>query len=74
IIERDLIFNDVGNKKVNLKVDLKSDSPQSSVCKIEVQELRNFISKKKSIFEVTMEALVSDAIGYVKETDDGWLV
>ncbi|MFH1030649.1 MAG: hypothetical protein V1770_05320, partial [bacterium] len=74
IIERDLIFNDVGNKKVNLKVDLKSDSPQSSVCKIEVQELRNFISKKKAIFEVTMEALVSDAIGYVKETDDGWLV
>ncbi|MFH1188006.1 MAG: hypothetical protein V1688_04080, partial [bacterium] len=32
IIERDLIFNDVGSKKVNLKIDLKNDSPQSSVC------------------------------------------
>ncbi|MFH1187301.1 MAG: hypothetical protein V1688_00385, partial [bacterium] len=73
IIERDLIFNDVGSKKVNLKIDLKNDSPQSSVCEIEVQELRNFISKKKAVFEVTLEALVLDAIGYVKLTDDGWL-
>ncbi|MFH0854773.1 MAG: hypothetical protein V1891_04780 [bacterium] len=61
IIERDLIFNDVGSKKVNLKIDLKNDSLQSSIYKIEVQELRNFKSKKKAIFEVTMEALVSEA-------------
>lgn len=73
IIERDLIFNDVGSKKVNLKVDLKNDSPQSAIYKIEVQELRNFISKKKAVFEVTLEALASDAIMYVSRDEGGWL-
>ncbi len=74
IIERDLIFNDAGSKKVNLKVDLKSDSPQSSVYKIEVQELRNFINKKKAVFEVTVEAVVSNAIVYVhRGGTDNWL-
>lgn len=73
IIERDLIFNDVGSKKVNFKVDLKNNFPQSSVCKIEVQELRNFFSKKKAVFEVTLEALVSDVILYVSRDEGGWL-
>ncbi|MFH0854744.1 MAG: hypothetical protein V1891_04635 [bacterium] len=73
IIERDLIFNDVGSSKADFKVNLNNDQPQVKIYKIEVQELRNFFSKKKAVFELTMEALVSDVIGYVNLTDDGWL-
>ncbi|MFH1029793.1 MAG: hypothetical protein V1770_00860 [bacterium] len=73
IIERDLIFNDVGSKKMDFKVNLKSNSPQSTIYKIEVQESRNFISKKKAFFEVTLEASVSDMIMYVCRDEGGWL-
>jgi len=73
IIERDLIFNDVGSAQTKLKINLKSNPPQSKIYKIQVQELRNFFSKKNAVFEVTLEAVVSDAIGYVKLTNDGWL-
>ena len=44
IIERDLIFNDVGETKVKLRIDLKKETPQRSVHKIEIHELRNLIA------------------------------
>src|SRR4030042_2109142 len=73
IIERDLIFNDVGETKVKLRIDLKKETPQRSVHKIEIHELRNFFSKKKAVFEVTVEALVSGVIMYVSRDEGGWL-
>ena len=75
IIERDLVFNDVGSVQEKIKINLNDSSPQLHTYRVEVQERRNFLSRKKAVFEVTLEAGVSDAILYVAdENGDGWVV
>lgn len=75
IIERDLIFNDVGSRQEKMKIDLNNHSLQSQTYKLEIQESRNFLSKKKATFEVTLGAVVSEAALYVAdEGGDGWVV
>ena len=75
IIERDLVFNDVGAVQENLKVNLSDGSPQFNAYKIEVRERRGFLSRKQAVFEITVEAAVSDATLYVTdESGDGWIV
>ena len=75
IIERDLVFNDAGNVQEQFKIDLNDLTPQRSTHKITVQERRGYLSKKKAVFEVTTEAMVSDAIKYLPDEDKGhgWL-
>ena len=70
IIERDLIFNDVGSVQEKLKVNLNNGSPQFNTYKIEVQERRGYVSRKKAVFEVMLEAEVSDAMRYVPDIDE----
>lgn len=73
IIEEDLIFNDVGSRLLNLKIDLKANAVKVEICKIEVTELRNFITKNKAIFEVSVEISVEDAVLYVDNIEGGWV-
>lgn len=74
IIEKDAVFNDVGVKGFDIKIDLDSNLPQSSAHIVEVSELSAALSKRKAIFEITMVVVVSDAILYVsyERGKGGW--
>ncbi|MFA4872650.1 MAG: hypothetical protein WC659_01805 [Patescibacteria group bacterium] len=75
IIERDLVFNDVGSVQKTIKVNLSDPSSQRNIYTIEVRERRGYLTRKKAVFEVTLEAGVSDTILYVAdESGDGWVV
>ena len=66
VIEKDLVFNDVGSKQVKIKVDLRNTSPQTSTHEIPVKERRGFLpSNATAFFSVTIETRVSDMILYV---------
>jgi len=77
IIEKDLLFNDAGNKKGNIKVNTAATKPQQFVFEVRVRETRSIFGKlwgtKTAVFEITLEAEVSDAIRYVSDESDGWL-
>lgn len=73
IIEEDLVFNDVGSKLLDLKIDLKANDVKTEICKIEVTELRNFITKNKAMFEIFVEISVEDAVLYVDNIEGGWV-
>ncbi|OGH94329.1 MAG: hypothetical protein A2538_00785 [Candidatus Magasanikbacteria bacterium RIFOXYD2_FULL_41_14] len=76
VIEKDLIYNDVGNISGKLKIDLEKTISQIVNYQVEVFEKRGkqATKNKKAIFEMTLEASVGPAISYVPETIDGWLV
>lgn len=76
VIEKDLIYNDVGSVSAKLKINLDSAVSQLSAHKIEVYEKRGMSghSQKRAVFEITLEANMVVPIGFVSETDDGWLV
>jgi len=82
VIERDLLFNDVGSAKGSVKVNTAVTKPQQFVFEIQVRETRSIFSRfwgtKIAAFEITLEAEVSDAIKYTpdveKGTGKGWLV
>lgn len=76
IIEKDLVFNDVGNTKVDLVVDINNTKPQISTHEIIIKELRSIKpSSKKAVFNLTSEALVSEVVKFVPDNDggNGWL-
>jgi len=73
VIEKDLVFNDVGSIKVDLAIDLDDFKPQVSSHEIMVKELRGVTpGSKKAIFTLTLEVLVSENICYIPITEDGW--
>lgn len=77
VIEKDLIFNDVGSTKGDIKVNTGIIKLQKFVFEVYVRETRSilgkFWSKATAIFEITLDAEVSDAIKYVPDEGDGWL-
>ncbi len=74
VIEKDLIFNDVGSVIAKLKVNLKGSMPQISAHRVEVRESRGKkYGKRSGIFNITFETVVSPMFGYIPETKDGWL-
>jgi len=77
VIEKDLLFNDVGNTKNNIKISTIATKPQQFVFEVRVRESRSIFGKfwgtKTAIFEITLEAEASDAIKYVPDEGDGWL-
>ncbi|MDO8592501.1 MAG: hypothetical protein Q7R92_01845 [bacterium] len=75
VIERDLIFNDFGSKQVKIKIDLRNNLAQTSIHEIIVSERRGSApGKSTATFYVTIEAQVKEAIGFIPDTKDGWLV
>lgn len=77
IVERDLLFNDVGNAKGNLKVNTAIIKPQQFIFEVQVRETHSifgkFWGKATAVFEITLEAEASGAIKYVPDESDGWL-
>jgi len=77
VIERDLLFNDVGNASGSVKINTTIAKPQQFVFEARVRETRSifgkFWGKATAVFEVTLEAETSDAIRYVPDESDGWL-
>lgn len=77
VIERDLLFNDVGSAKGSIKVNTAATKPQQFVFEAQVRETRSifgkFWGKVTAVFEITLEAEASDAIRYVPDEGDGWL-
>jgi len=77
IIEKDLLFNDVGSIKGIVKVDTASIKPQQFVFKAQIKETRSVLGKiwgnKVANFEITLEAVAADAVRYVSDEGDGWL-
>ncbi|MEK7175597.1 MAG: hypothetical protein AAB693_02215 [Patescibacteria group bacterium] len=77
ILEKDLLFNDIGSTKSSIKIDSNSTEPQKFTFEIKMKETRSIIGKvwgkKIAIFELTLEAVVSEVIRYVFDEGDGWL-
>lgn len=79
VIEKDLLFNDVGSAKGSVKVNATINKPQQFIFEVQVRENRSLLSKwfwgkRTAIFEVTLEARVGEIERYTPETEDGWLV
>lgn len=77
VIEKDLLFNDVGSIDGNIKVDTGATKPQQFVYKIQVRETRSvlgkFWGKKAANFEIIFEANIIDVVRYISEGKNGWL-
>ncbi|MBU0647507.1 hypothetical protein KJ809_03775, partial [Patescibacteria group bacterium] len=75
VVEKDVLFNDVGNIKESIKIDANISNPQKFAFTIELQENRFWKNWGKSVakFEVTLEALVVESIKYIPDVSNGWL-
>ena len=75
VVERDLLFNDVGSTPGSVKVNTAATKPQQFVFKVRVRETRSIFGKfwgtKIAAFEITLEAEVSDAIKYTPDVEEG---
>ena len=75
VVERDLLFNDVGSTPGSVKVNTAATKPQQFVFKVRVRETRSIFGKfwgtKIAAFEITLEAEVSDAIKYTPDVEGG---
>lgn len=76
VIEKDLLFNDVGSINGNIKIDTGITKPQQFVYEVQVRETRAALGKKIANFEITLEAVVSDMFLYVafEQGENGWTV
>ncbi len=77
IIEKDILFNDVGVVSGDVEIGTSVTKSKQFVYKIQIKEIRSvfgkFWGKKIAYFEVILEATVSDAIRYIPDEGDGWL-
>jgi len=75
VTEKDALFNDTNTADKAIKVDLENFKSQKFVYIIELREKRFWKNWGKSIakFELTIEALVMEAIKYIPDVDNGWL-
>jgi len=73
IIEKDLLFNDVGNVNGGVKINTVATKPQKFVFEVHIRETRSilgkFWGKRKGVFEITLAAEVLDTIMYVPDLD-----
>ena len=69
VIEKDLLFNDISNGSVSINVNTEETSQQKFTCEIKIRETRAIFGKiwgnKTAVFEIILEAKVSDAFLYV---------
>ncbi|MDP2638743.1 MAG: hypothetical protein Q8P06_01065, partial [Candidatus Azambacteria bacterium] len=75
VIEKDLLFNDVGNANGSVKINTTLSKPQQFVFEVQVRETRSIFGKfwgtKTAVFEITLEAEASDAIKYTPDVEEG---
>lgn len=79
IIEKDILFNDVGNVESSIRIDTTITKPQQFTYKVQVKETRSILGKvwgnRVADFAITLEAIMSDAILYVsfERSQNGWI-
>lgn len=77
VIEKDLLFNDVGSVNGNIKVNTASAKPQQFVFEVKVRETRSIFDRfwgtKLAVFKITLIAEASSATRFVPDEDGGWL-
>ncbi|TSC56070.1 MAG: Uncharacterized protein G01um101418_438 [Parcubacteria group bacterium Gr01-1014_18] len=73
IIERDLVFNDVGVEQFLIKFDLESSTPQQVTRMVKVHEFRGLTEGSEARFEVVLYLEVVDSIRYIGKQDNGFL-
>lgn len=72
ITEDDILFDDVGDVKGSVKIDLLLPLPQDTIFEVRVNEKRGSTGKRTGIFRVIIE--VASAIRYAEDVDGhGWL-
>ncbi|MBU2082280.1 hypothetical protein KKH14_02545 [Patescibacteria group bacterium] len=79
IIEKDILFNDVGNINGNIEIDTSATKLKQFVFEIQVRESRSLLSrlfwgKRIAIFEIILEAQIGGIERYTPDLEDGWLV
>lgn len=74
VVEKDLLFNDVGSASSKIKINTAVQKQQQFKFEVEVKENRlfGFWGKRVAYFEITLEAEISDTIKYVPDEDGGW--
>ena len=74
VIEKDLLFNDIGNITKTFKINASSNKSQQFTTNVPVKETRSIFGKiwgdRKANFEIVLEVRVSDFIKYVPDLDD----
>ena len=74
IIEKDLLFNDIGRASGNLKINTTITEAQQFVFQSQIKETRSVLGKiwgkRKAYFEITLEAEVSNPARYVPDLDE----
>lgn len=79
VIEKDVLFNDVGSVDGNIEIDTSNTKPQRFIYKVQIKETRSILGKiwgkKVADFEITLEVSVVDAVRYIPNDDGGkgWL-
>jgi|CXWL01.1.fsa_nt_gi hypothetical protein len=74
IIERDLVFNDVGSKNISIRINPKGNQYEKSKHLVKVRESRGTSNTKEAHFYVGLELIVIESDHYIKETDQGWVI
>ncbi len=79
IIEKDILFNDIGIISGEIEIDTNATKPKQFVFEIQVKESRSLLSRlfwgrRIAIFGVTLEAQIGEIERYTPDTEDGWLV
>lgn len=76
IIEKDLLFNDVGSMGGDIKIDTSIIKSQQFIYKVQIKETRSILGKiwgnRIANFEIVLEVAISDIELYVPDTKDGW--
>lgn len=75
LTEKDMLFNDINNNEMEIKVDVNNAKSQKFSCTIELKENRFGKTWGESVakFEITIEALAMAAMKYVPDVSNGWL-
>ena len=75
VIEKDLLFNDVGSSSGNIKVNTTAAKSQKFIFEVRVRETRSIFGKfwgtKTAVFEIIIEAEAVDAVRYTPDIESG---
>lgn len=77
VIEKDLLFNDIGGASGSIKINTGITKSQQFVFNVQIRETRSTLGKfwgnKTANFEIILEVLVGDIERYTPDIEDGWL-
>lgn len=77
VIEKDVLFNDVGNINGEITVDPNIARPQKFIYQVQIKETRSVLGKiwgdRIADFEIILEAIIGDLERYTPDIEDGWI-